>query len=80
MGLIENNYRLLGQLFRHQVCYFRVKKVMVAVNYNVGMQDLQKQGHDMNTEPMVKTQEHNKYGKCGVWTDNLYIYWLRLSK
>lgn len=42
MGLIENNYRLLGQLFGHQVSYFGVEKVMVAVNYNVGMQDLQK--------------------------------------
>lgn len=49
MGLIENNYRLLGQLFRHQVGYFGVEKVMVAVNYNVGMQDLQKRGDERET-------------------------------
>lgn len=59
MGLIKNNYRLLGQLFRHQVSYFGVEKVMVAVNYNVGMQDLQKRGHDMNGETIVKNHKQS---------------------
>lgn len=56
MGLIENNYRLLGQLLGDQVSYFGVEEVMVAVNYNVGMQDLQKRGHEMNRETTVKNQ------------------------
>lgn len=58
MGLIENDYRLLGQLFRHQVSYFGVEKVVVAVNYDVGMQDLQKQGRVMTEQTIVNN--HNQ--------------------
>lgn len=42
MGLVEHHYRLLGQLFGHQVSYLGVQQVVVAVHHNVGMQDLKR--------------------------------------
>lgn len=63
MGLIENNHRLLGQLFRHQVSYLGIKKVMVAVNHNVGMQDLQKRRHEMNNHHSVSVASAPGYSR-----------------
>jgi len=40
MSLIKHHHRLLGQLFGHQVSYFGVQQVVVAVHNNVGVQDL----------------------------------------
>ena len=40
MSLIKHHYRLLGQLFGHQISYLGVQQVVIAVNHNVGMQDL----------------------------------------
>lgn len=40
MSLIKHHDRLLGQLFGHQISYLGVQQVVIAVNHNVGMQDL----------------------------------------
>lgn len=40
MSLIKHHYRILGQLFGHQISYLGVQQVVVAVHHNVGMQDL----------------------------------------
>lgn len=51
MSLIKHHYRLLGQLFGHQISDLGVQQVVVAVHYYVSMQDLktrEKTGPDSN--------------------------------